>query len=110
MSTLSAVLPGAKSKESDLFNRIEIIRNIDDLNQIVYVFWIDEANVYLDEMRVQSRQSRRHKFKTDLSSSYSRISDRNFGIKDEPEIDIDVQVDAVNLTRKKITFSRWKDK
>lgn len=93
-----------------MFGRIQIIEDLDDLNRVVYDFWLDKTDLYLDKMLVESRESRRHKFKIDFSSSYSRIYQRSFGIKEEPEIDIDIQVDAVNEARKKITFKTWRNK
>lgn len=86
-----------------------IVRKIDDLNQVEYSFWLSGTILYLNTMLVMSRETTRHKFRVDFSLSYSRINDRQYGMKEEPEIDFDVQVDAVKMAREQIVLRKWKD-
>lgn len=88
--------------------RPEIIVDNSDLSRIVYTFWFNDGVIYLDKMLIQERVSKRHKFVTDNMKSYSRIDQRSYGIKEEPEIDIDVQYEAVRQARSQIKFKEWK--
>lgn len=90
--------------------RVEVIETIDDLNRVIYDFWLDGVDLYLNTMLVQQRETTRHKFRTDMRNSYSRINGRDFGIKEEPEIDISVQADAVDIARNNVTFKKWRNK
>lgn len=90
--------------------RVEVEETIDNLNRVVYDFWLDGVDLYLNTMLVQSRQSVRHKFRTDMRNSYSRIHNRDYGIKEEPDIDISVQADAVEIARNNVTFKKWRNK
>lgn len=89
-----------------------IDQNIDDLNKIAWEFIFMELNygnptVYLDSMMVMSRPSTKHKFRINTRQSYSRINQRDFGLKEEPDVPIDIAVDAVEYMRKQTIFQKW---
>ena len=87
---------------------VEIISTSEDfLEQTVYDFTFIQGVIYLDRMLILERQTKRHKFVMDLRRSYSRINSRDFGVKQEPDIDLDIQLKAVNLYRCQITFKKW---
>lgn len=87
--------------------RHEITQEIGDLDKIVWEFGTIDHTIYLEKMLVMHRESRRHKFVVDLRSSYGRINQRDFGIKEEPETPIEISIEAVHAIRKKITFKKW---
>lgn len=93
-----------------MFRPIQIEREIDDLNKTVYNFHMIDHNLYLQSVIVLERPSKRHKWQMRQDLSYDRIDRRNYGIKEEPEIDIDVQADAVQEARNQITFKLWRRK
>ena len=88
--------------------RPEVIVDHDDLSRTVYVFWFNEGVVYLDKELVQTRETKRHKFVTDTQRSYGRIDQRSYGIKEEPELDIDIQLEALRQVKSQIVFKEWK--
>lgn len=88
--------------------RPQVIVEHDKLHRTVYEFWFNDCDVYLDKMLFQYRETTRHGFKTDFRRSYGRIMQRDYGIKEEPEIDIDVQYEAVTQARQSVKFKEWK--
>ena len=92
-----------------MFHRIEIVEDIDDLNRVVYNFWLNGVDLYLDSMLVQSRLSKRARFRSDMDKSYSRVMNRNFGLREEPDIEISVLANAVEKARSEIVFRKWRD-
>jgi len=91
-----------------VFDKIEVITKLDELNFVRYDFWFHNMSLYLDGMYILSKKSRRHKLVLDHANSYSRINQRNYGIKEEPDIDIEIQLEALRLCREKIGVKRWK--
>jgi hypothetical protein len=93
-----------------------VIRNISvtvhhsDLHETEYQFWINDLTLYLDKMLTLRRETKRHKFKVNLRESYSRLMAREYGIKEEPDLDIEVQDMALSLVRQKLKIKRWEDK
>jgi hypothetical protein len=89
--------------------RIEITKEIDDLNKVRWEFWLrDGEYLYLDAMYVMSRDSKRHKFMIDETRSYHRLEQRRFSIvKEEPEVPFEIQLEALSITRRNIKFKKW---
>jgi hypothetical protein len=87
--------------------RHEVIQEIGELDQIVWEFETINHTIYLERMLVMHRETRRHKFKLDLQKSYSRLEKRDYRLKEEPETPIEISIEAVHATRKKITFKKW---
>lgn len=75
-----------------------------------YKFCMIDGSIYLDGMFVMERESRRHKFRVDNKKSYSRIHSRDYGIKEEPEVPIEVSAEAVRLFRNQIKFKTWESR
>lgn len=70
-----------------MYARIEIIKEIDELNREVYRFClIDETKLVLDEFRIEFKETKRHKFK--CNKFYERLRKRESTLT----------VDDVNLT------------
>ena len=89
--------------------RPQVIVDHSELYRTVYEFWFNDGVVYLDKVLFQYRETTRHKFKTDFKRSYGRIMQRDYGIKEEPELDIDVQFEAVKQARQSIKFKEWRN-
>ncbi len=86
---------------------MEVDVNESDLVKRTYVFTTVRDTVYLDYMYLMERESTRHKFKVDRTRSYGRIHTRDFGVKEEPEVPIEVSSLAVWHYRQQITFKPW---
>jgi hypothetical protein len=82
---------------------------ISDLEKVEYWFYVQGTTIFLDRKSVLRRESKRHSFKLIEKDSYSRLEGRNLGIKEEPEVDIDIQLLAISTLRKKIIFKRWRN-
>lgn len=88
---------------------LKIISN-DGLTAVSYDFWLKETDLFLDKMYVLRKQTKRHGWKIEHKQSYSRIDDRDMGVKEEPDIPFEIQVEAVKQARSQIQFKRWNDK
>lgn len=88
--------------------RPQVIIDHDELYRTVYEFLFNDGDVYLDRVLFQYRETTRHKFKTDFRRSYSRVMQRDYGIKEEPELDIDIQYEAITQARQSVKFKEWK--
>ena len=93
-------------------NNVEVNIKISDLEYVRFEFWFDDRSMtlYLDRMVLLNRETTRHKLKVDFLNSYSRIDSRDFGIKEEPDVPIEVQTEALRLFREKIKVARWEDR
>jgi hypothetical protein len=91
--------------------RHTINQEIGELDKIVWDFQMMEYHgnhvIFLENMFVMNRESRRHKFKIIPEKSYSRINSREYLIKEEPDVPIEVSSEAVYALRKSVTFQRW---
>lgn len=87
---------------------IEIDTKINDLEFVRYNFWLKETDLYLESMFFLERKSKRHKLSLVHEKSYHRILNREFGVKEEPDIDIEVIYEAIRIARSKINFKKWK--
>ena len=91
--------------------RHTVTQEIGQLDKIVWEFVLMDYHqnhvIFLENMLVMSRESTRHKFKVDLSKSYSRLNSRDYGVKEEPDVPIEVSAEAVHALRKSITFQKW---
>lgn len=92
-----------------------ISQQIDDLHKIEWEFGLMERNygdtsIFLEKMYVMERESTRHKFRVDFKKSYSRVNQRDFDIKEEPDVPIEISSEAVKELRKSVTFKRWEVK
>lgn len=91
--------------------RHTVTQEIGQLDKIVWEFVLREYHqshvIFLENMLVMSRESTRHEFKVDLEKSYSRINSRDYGVKDEPDVPIEVSAEAVHTLRKSATFQKW---
>lgn len=77
---------------------------------IRYTFWFDGKDLYLDSLSHLTRETKRHGWKEDKTQSYVRVHGRGYGITEEPDIPIEIQVDALDALRKKIKFKRWENR
>ena len=80
---------------------------ISDLEKVEYRFYVQGQTIFLDHRHVLRRESKRHSFKLTREESYSRLHKRDYGVKEEPEVDLDIQLLAIATLRKKINFKRW---
>ena len=90
------------------YRAVQTIETSNRLNAIQYTFSLIDDAVHLESRLVLERRTTRHKYITDLKLSYSRIDKRDYGVKEEPDIDIDVLAEAVIQARKSIVFKKWK--
>lgn len=93
-----------------MFRPIQVEHQVEDLSKTVYNFHMIDQDLYLNSMLVLTRPSKRHKWVVDKLKSYNRLDGRNYGVKEEPEIDIGIQADAVQAAREQITFKIWRRK
>lgn len=90
--------------------RIEVTVQRDPLQAESYEFWLREnMDMVLNTKFVLRKESPRHKYKVITKESYSRIDQREYGIKEEPEVDIEIQLEAIRIAKSKIQIKRWKD-
>ncbi len=89
---------------------IQLTQEIDDLQQIHYQLTMIDNTVYLDIMHFAERPTKKHKYRIDQRKSYSRLNKRDYGIKDEPEVPIEISAEAVRIFRQMINFKPWKDR
>lgn len=91
--------------------RHSVTQEIGQLDKIVWEFVLMEYQqvhtIFLENMFVMSRESTRHKFKVDFQKSYARINNRDYRVKEEPDVPIEVSAEAVHALRKIITFQKW---
>jgi len=88
--------------------RIEVTVKFSDLSYARYEYWLNGFTLYLDEMFILERQSKRHKLQINRAESYSRVDQREYGIKEEPDVDIEIQQEALRIARGMIKVERWK--
>ena len=73
--------------------RHSVTQEIGQLDKIVWEFVLMEYQqvhtIFLENMFVMSRESTRHKFKVDFQKSYARINNRDYRVKEEPDVPID---------------------
>jgi hypothetical protein len=82
----------------------------DDLTKTIWNFYQMGDRIYLDGMFRAKRKTKRHGWKIDETISYSRINNRSYKIKEEPDIPIDISCDALEGFRLKLTIAKWKDR
>lgn len=91
--------------------RHSVTQEIGQLDKIVWEFVLMEYHqshaIFLENMFVMSRESTRHKFKVEFEKSYSRINNRDYRVKEEPDVPIEVSAEAVHALRKSVTFQKW---
>ena len=88
--------------------RHSVTQEIGQLDKIVWEFVLMEYHqshaIFLENMFVMSRESTRHKFKVEFEKSYSRINNRDYRVKEEPDVPIEVSAEAVHALRKSVTY------
>lgn len=90
--------------------KIEVLVGRGPLEAEAYTFWLRESmDMVLDKKFVLRKESTRHKYKLVHQESYDRVDQRNYGIKEEPEVDIEIQLEAIRIAKSKIQIKRWKD-
>ena len=90
--------------------RIEVMAQRGPLQAESYAFWLRESmDMVLDTKFVLRKESPRHKYRVIMQESYSRINEREYGIKEEPEVDIEIQLEAIRIAKSKIQMKPWKD-
>lgn len=91
---------------------IEVNIKISDLEYVRFTFYRGDKGetLYLDSMIMLIRPTVRHKLKIDYVNSYSRLMSRDYGIKEEPDVPIEVQMEALRIARERITVKRWEDR
>ena len=91
-------------------NTIEVNIKVSDLEYVRFEFWLDGITLYLDRLIILKRETTRHKLKVDFRNSYSRIDKREYSIKEEPDVPIEVQWEALRILKDKLTVKRWEDR
>jgi hypothetical protein len=83
-----------------------------DLERTLWCFVEIGNTIYLEEMRPQTRKTKRHGWSSDSKDCYARLShtSRGCGVKEEPEVPFGIQADAVDHFRQQIKFEIWKDR
>jgi len=90
--------------------KIEVLLERGPLQAEAYVFWLREnMSMVLDTKIILRRETTRHKLKMVRKESYSRINQRDYGIKEEPEVEIEIQLEAIRIAKSKIQINSWKD-
>lgn len=92
----------------DQESMIEVNVKESDLRYVRYDFWLKGTTLYLERMMVLERKTKRHGLKIVYRESYSRLNDRDFGIKEEPEVDIEIQLEAIREAKNMIKFEKWR--
>ena len=63
-----------------MYARVEIIKDIDELNRERYIFCLmSDMKLKLDEFRIESKETKRHKFKS--KKFYERLRQRESTLK-----------------------------
>lgn len=88
--------------------RVEVTVKYSDLSYARYEYWLNGFTLYLDKMFILERPSKRHKLQINRAESYSRVDQREYGIKEEPDVDIEIQQEALRIARGMIKVERWK--
>ena len=91
-------------------SNIEVNVKVSDLEYVRFDFWLSETTLYLDRLVILTRETTHHKLKVDFLNSYSRIDNRDYGIKEEPDVPIEVQMEALRILKEKLTVKRWEDR
>lgn len=90
--------------------RIEVMVKREPLQAENYTFWLRESmDMVLDTKIILRKETPRHGYKVVAQESYSRINQRDYGIKEEPEVDIEIQLEAIRIAKSKIQMKPWKD-
>ena len=92
---------------------VEIVRHqLDDkLTRQVWTFWLAGVDVYLNRWAFETRQSTRHKWRTQRSYSRLRCAFPDQGgvrIREEVESPWDVVEEAYDIFRSRLNFKKWK--
>jgi len=87
---------------------VEVTAKFSDLKYARYEYWLNGTTLYLNKMLVLERPTTRHKLKVDFRNSYSRVDQRDYGIKEEPDVEIEIQQEALRIARGMIKVERWK--
>lgn len=88
--------------------RIEVNVKESDLRFVRYNFWLKETTLFLNQRIVLEKKTKRHGLHVVFNESYSRIDQRDYGIKEEPDVDIEVTLEAMRIAKSMIKFERWK--
>lgn len=89
---------------------VEVLIKRGPLQAESYTFWLRESmDMVLDTKFVLRKESPRHKYKLITKESYSRTNQREYGIKEEPKVDIEIQLEAIRIAKSKIQMKAWKD-
>lgn len=87
--------------------RVEQEVEISKVKKIVYEFGMLEGSIYLEYMSTMERQTSRHGWRLISDESYSRLNKREYRLKEEPDVPIDIAALAVWKIRNTITFKKW---
>lgn len=88
--------------------RIEIVVDHNDLERTTYEFWMREQVIFLERMVFAQRKTKRHSYQMNHELTYARLDNRYNGIKEEPDVPIEVTFEALQIAKKSITFKKWK--
>lgn len=86
------------------FGVVEIVRELDDLERTIWAFTVIETFAMLDGFRIERRQSRRHTFRGHSDERWSRIMNRDNGIKTPPKPPQNVIDEALTEFRSRLTY------
>lgn len=90
--------------------RIELNYKTDELTQEQYVFWFDDSRktLWLDQYEIQTRETKRHKFRT--VKQYKRLSSRSDYInvkKEEVPLSDQIKKNAIDKLISEIKVDYW---
>jgi len=86
---------------------VEVTVKFSDLKYTRYEYWLNDTTLYLNKMLVLERLTTRHKLKVDFRNSYFRVDHGYYGIKEEPDVEIEIQQEALRIARGMIKVERW---
>lgn len=87
--------------------RVEQELRVSSLRKIVYEFGMLDGSIYLEYMSVMERKTPRHGWRLISDESYSRLNKREYRVKEEPDVPIEISSEAVREIRNTITFKKW---
>lgn len=85
--------------------RVEVVRDAEDLRRKVWTFWLDEhLRMHLDAYDVQTRPTKRHKWRNDEAVSWRRLRhDRYHARGPRPErVPAEVAAEAIGAFRSSV--------
>lgn len=88
------------------FGTVQIFRELDEFERTVWTFTVIDTTVLLDGFAVESRQTKRHTYRGSSDRRWSRIMNRDNGIKTPPQPPQSVIDEAVAEFRSRLKYEK----